>query len=535
MDEALTVPAGGGRWAPVRLLGDERLAQLAASGDRNAFGEIYRRYHQELYRYCRTIIGCPDEAQDALQSTMVSVLRALPGESRTIALRPWLYRIAHNESITLVRQRSAFIPTDQVPEQADPRAEHHVEHRERLRELLGDLESLPDRQRGALTMRELSGMGYAEIGASLGLSDAAARQAVYEARCALQELSEGREMECEAARQALSSEDRRVLRGRKLRAHLRACAGCRSFNAAIERRRTELASLAPPLPAAAAAGLLQAALGSGGAAVGAGAAAAGAGGGGGSLLGILGAAASKGAAGSMAAKSLAAAVAAGAIGAGAGGVGGLADGPLIGGPGGGEATPAALPRGAHSVSGGSTATDHGSPTAPTGAGAARGPGARGGRGSGGEGSQRGRGRHAASPGAGAGPSGGPGPTPGQGQAANPSTAPQAPAAGQPGPPAHAEGLGPSNGGSSGASSPGQSGSPPPGHGGSPPGQGAQGSPPGQSSSPPAAQGPPPGQQAGGSASHAQAAPPGGGPPSNSAASSGPPGQSTSGPPGQTKK
>src|SRR5215212_6319892 len=88
-----------------RLLSDERLTQRAVGGDERAFAAIFRRYHQSLYRYCLAIVGNPEDAQDALQNAMVKVLRALPGEERRIDLKPWLYRIAHNESIDLVRRR----------------------------------------------------------------------------------------------------------------------------------------------------------------------------------------------------------------------------------------------------------------------------------------------------------------------------------------------------------------------------------------------------------------------------------------------
>jgi DNA-directed RNA polymerase specialized sigma24 family protein len=87
------------------IASDDRLARRATKGDRRAFAAIYRRYHQRLYRFCLAIVGNSDDAQDALQNTMVKVLRALPGEKRQIQLKPWLYRIAHNESIELVRRR----------------------------------------------------------------------------------------------------------------------------------------------------------------------------------------------------------------------------------------------------------------------------------------------------------------------------------------------------------------------------------------------------------------------------------------------
>ena len=124
-----------------------------------------------------------------------------------------------------------------------------------------------ERQRGALVMRELSGLGFDEIGAALGTSAAVARQTVYEARLGLREIETGREMSCDAVAKALSDGDGRVLRRRDIRAHLRACPECRAFRAEIEGRRRDLAALSP-LPAVAAAGLLQGIFGGGGAGAG---------------------------------------------------------------------------------------------------------------------------------------------------------------------------------------------------------------------------------------------------------------------------
>ena len=67
---------------------ERRLARRAARGDRDAFTAIFRRFQQDLYRYCVAILGNPEDAQDALQNTMVKALGALPGERREIELKP---------------------------------------------------------------------------------------------------------------------------------------------------------------------------------------------------------------------------------------------------------------------------------------------------------------------------------------------------------------------------------------------------------------------------------------------------------------
>lgn len=246
---------------------------------RRKFERIYKQHHQELYRYCFSILRNREDAEDALQATMAAALHSLPGERREIALRPWLFRVAHNEAVSLLRARRRTGELHPDLEPTSPSAEAQSEDRERLRRLVADLRSLPERQASAIVMRELSGLSYGAIGAALSSSEPAARQAVYEGRVALREIEEGREMECESVRRALSDRDGRKLRGRRMKAHLDACDGCRGFAASIAQRRSDLIALAPPLPALAATGILGSLLGGGAHGAGAGAAAAATGGG----------------------------------------------------------------------------------------------------------------------------------------------------------------------------------------------------------------------------------------------------------------
>lgn len=256
------------------------------------FEAIYARYHQRLYRFSLSIVGNPEDARDALQNTMVKALRSLPGEQRQIELKPWLYRVAHNESIELLRKRREQVELDPEIVAGDSGLTETAAQRERLRRLLSDLDSLPERQRAALVMRELGGLEFAEIAEAFDTSDAVARQTVYEARLSLRQLEAGREMTCERVQRQLSDQDGRVTRRRDIQAHLRECAECRAFAAAIGERRRDLASLAP-LPAVASAGVLHAVLGGKGAASA------------GGLGGAIGAGAGKVAGGSALVKSVA--------------------------------------------------------------------------------------------------------------------------------------------------------------------------------------------------------------------------------------
>ncbi len=233
---------------------------MVVAGSDDAFGALYRRYHQSIYRYCLSLLRQEADARDALQSAMLAALSSLRARPIEGAFKPWLFRIAHNHAISIIRGRAREAPTEAPSPVAvtdDPEA------REQLRTLVDDLSALPDRQRGAIVMRELSGLSYMEIGAALGTSQAAGKQLVYEARSALQDLREGHEMSCELVRERISARDRRLLRGRKVRSHLRGCQPCQDFERAIGRRRSAFALLAPPLSPLVAGALLRDVFGGG--------------------------------------------------------------------------------------------------------------------------------------------------------------------------------------------------------------------------------------------------------------------------------
>ena len=260
LEPHVAVAAGvrGGRTpGALRLLGDERLARLAANGHERAFAVVYERHHQALYRYCRSILHNDADAQDALQSTFAAAFSALARGRRDAPIRPWLFRIAHNEAVSSLRRRRPTAELSAACEAPIASVEDQVAERAELGLLLGDLGKLTDRQRSALLMRELSGLSHEEIAISLGISVGAAKQTIYEARRSLSEFAEGRAMDCDEIRRTVSDADGRAVRARRVRAHLHECSRCAAFAAAIPARSAELRALAPSLPMLAAAGLLE--------------------------------------------------------------------------------------------------------------------------------------------------------------------------------------------------------------------------------------------------------------------------------------
>jgi RNA polymerase sigma factor (sigma-70 family) len=165
---------------------DSALVRRARLGSHAAFAQIVRRYESPLRAYCARLLG-PSAAQDAVQQAFLQAFVALrdPHDEREVPLRPWLYRIAYNCAVDILRRR------DRDHEQLDPemngvpQPQQVVERRETLRRLIGAMRALPEGQRRALVARELEGRSYQEISAELGASEGGVRQLIFRARSAL--------------------------------------------------------------------------------------------------------------------------------------------------------------------------------------------------------------------------------------------------------------------------------------------------------------------------------------------------------------
>src|ERR1700729_1805572 len=87
--------------------GDEMaLLKLAREGDESAFGELVEAYRGELRAYCYQMLGSPHDAEDALQNVMLRAWRGLAGFEGRSSVRSWLYSIASNAALDIIRHRS---------------------------------------------------------------------------------------------------------------------------------------------------------------------------------------------------------------------------------------------------------------------------------------------------------------------------------------------------------------------------------------------------------------------------------------------
>ena len=248
-------------------------------GDERAFEELFERYSEGILSFCSSILASRDEGEDALQHVFLAVWQAVVVrgvEPRTLS--PWLYTIARNRCMSVLRScRETALGWEDQNENLAAREQtaERVERRADVRELLSDVQELPEPQRAALLLSELGELSHVEIASILGCRRAKVKSLVFQARSSLIRRSEARESSCIEVREELAGSPQSRL-PLVLRRHLKGCEGCSEFETAVGRQRRLLAAA---LPVAAPSGLKHSVL----AAVGGGSGA-GAGAGGGGLM-----------------------------------------------------------------------------------------------------------------------------------------------------------------------------------------------------------------------------------------------------------
>ncbi len=185
----------------------------ALSGDQAAFGHLAEPHRRELLVHCYRMLGSIQDAEDAVQETMLRAWRGLRTFDGRAPFRAWLYRIATNVSLDALRKRTRrtlpsmasppsdpeapFLPPvlepvwlEPIPDAWLPAPAENPEARYALREtvtlaFLVALQALPPRQRVVLILRDVLGWRAREVASFLKTSTSAVNSALFRARATL--------------------------------------------------------------------------------------------------------------------------------------------------------------------------------------------------------------------------------------------------------------------------------------------------------------------------------------------------------------
>lgn len=245
--------ARGGRasTAMLRLQADERLVAHVRRGNQAAFEVLVGRYQTRLLAFCRHMLGAGArrDAEDVLQEVFASAYRAMLADDRALNVRPWLYRIARNRCLNHLRRDP--MPSIEgmemtVVDEGLGTAEV-VHQRAEVRQLLADIQALPESQRTAILLREIDDLSYDQIAMAMDTTVSAVKSLLVRARVGLAEAAESRRLSCDEVRLELGRHaegliDRPTPATRR---HLKDCKQCSAFQQDLKDTNKTLAMLAP--------------------------------------------------------------------------------------------------------------------------------------------------------------------------------------------------------------------------------------------------------------------------------------------------
>jgi RNA polymerase sigma factor (sigma-70 family) len=169
----------------LRTQSDEGLAQLAARGSEPAFEAIVQRYRRPLLGYCRRLLLSDSHSEDVVQQTFLNAWTALRRQTEVRDVKPWLYRITHNQAMSALRRPGwDFAELNESLLNGNPR-DGELDGRIVMRETLAAVAALPGMQREVILRTAVEGRSYEEVAGELGVSEESVRGLVYRARASL--------------------------------------------------------------------------------------------------------------------------------------------------------------------------------------------------------------------------------------------------------------------------------------------------------------------------------------------------------------
>lgn len=237
-----------GRSPLLRLQSDEKLIALIRRGHHGAFEALMQRYQPRLLAFCRHMLGSTEDAEDVLQEVFTASFNAICADDRPINARPWLYRIARNRCLNHLRRPvpSGQDTMDVFERDGGTSTADTVHKREEFRQIVSDVQDLPETQRTALLLREIDALSYDQIAEAMDTTVPSVKSLLVRARVSLAEAAEARLLTCDEVRLELGQVAEGLTRTTPpVRRHVKRCDRCRVFRKELRATNRALAAVYP--------------------------------------------------------------------------------------------------------------------------------------------------------------------------------------------------------------------------------------------------------------------------------------------------
>lgn len=169
-------------------------------GDRDEFARLVDAYSNQIYRLGLKMLADPQDAEDVLQNTFLKALQSLANFEGRSSLSTWLYRIAVNEALMLLRKQRSETPVPGDQDSDDDEnyfpvqfvdwcclPEDELLSSEAKTHLDSAIQKLPEKLRVVFILRDIEGLSIRETSQALGLTETAVKTRLLRARLNLRE------------------------------------------------------------------------------------------------------------------------------------------------------------------------------------------------------------------------------------------------------------------------------------------------------------------------------------------------------------
>lgn len=177
---------------------DLQLVERAKAGDREAFKELVQKYQRRVFAICMGILKNPDDCHDVSQEVFLKVYRYLENFQQQSSFYTWLYRITVNMCIDHMRRnrrvqtvdyddgvgREGNVEGDEwlMPSKLGFNPDQVFSRKELRQKMLEALETLSEKHRTILVLREVEGLSYEEMAEVLNISKGTVMSRLFHAR-----------------------------------------------------------------------------------------------------------------------------------------------------------------------------------------------------------------------------------------------------------------------------------------------------------------------------------------------------------------
>src|SRR4051812_24788063 len=194
------------------------------------------------------MLNSTEDAEDVLQEVFAASFNAMIADNRPINARPWLYRIARNRCLNHLRRPTSAgqDSMDIFERDGGATTADTVHKREEFRQIVADVQDLPETQRTALLLREIDALSYDDIATTMDTTVPSVKSLLVRARVSLAEAAEARLHTCDEVRLELGEVAEGLARSSApVRRHLKGCERCRVFKGELRRANKALAAVYP--------------------------------------------------------------------------------------------------------------------------------------------------------------------------------------------------------------------------------------------------------------------------------------------------